>query len=175
MPRRFFRKFAVKREHMKERWFLAPFDHLLHDHRLWSIRRKTVVPATSLGLFVAFLPAPGLFLIAALAALTLRVNIPVAVLASLANNPLTMGPIYYLAYRIGAELLSIPERAAPAFSGAPSIDWMQNTFMTIWQPLLLGSVLAGAIAALIGYVLLDLVWRLSLADYKARKRNQRNR
>lgn len=158
---------------MRQRWFLAPFDHLLHDHRLWSIRRKTVVPAASLGLFVAFLPLPGLFLIAALAALALRVNIPVAVLTSLANNPLTMGPMYYVAYRIGATLLSVPERASPSFSIEMSYDWLQNTFLTIWQPLLLGSVLAGAVAALIGYLLLDVVWRMSLADYKARKRKQR--
>ena len=39
MPRRFFRKFAFKRHHMSEQWFMSPFRHLLHDHRLWGIRR----------------------------------------------------------------------------------------------------------------------------------------
>jgi uncharacterized protein (DUF2062 family) len=35
---------------------------------------------------------------------------------------------------------------------------------------LLGSLLVGAIAALIGYVFLDVMWRFSLADYKTKKR-----
>ena len=80
MPRRFFRRFALKRETYKGQWFLAPFSHLLHDSRLWAIRRRNVVPAFALGLFVAYLPFPGHMLIAALLALLLRVHIPVAAL-----------------------------------------------------------------------------------------------
>ena len=69
MPRRVFKKFAFKRHELSEKWFLTPFRHMLHDHRLWGIRRKTVVPAFSLGLFVAFMPFPGHMLQAALLAL----------------------------------------------------------------------------------------------------------
>ena len=85
----------MKRQHMRDRWFLAPFQHLLHDHRLWGIRRKTVVPAFALGLFVGFMPFPGHPVWAALAALALRVNVPVAALSTFVSNPLTMGPMYY--------------------------------------------------------------------------------
>ena len=56
MPRRFFRKFAFKRHELSEQWFMTPFRHMLHDHRLWGIRRKTVVPAFAIGLFIAFMP-----------------------------------------------------------------------------------------------------------------------
>ena len=59
---------------MSKQWFMAPFRHLLHDHRLWGIRRQSVVPAFSLGLFIAFLPFPGHTLMGALAALALRVK-----------------------------------------------------------------------------------------------------
>ena len=45
--------------------------------------------------------------------------------------------------------------------------------MNIWQPMLLGSVLLGTAAAIAGYVTLDILWRLSLADYKNRKRSNR--
>ena len=100
MPRRFFRKFAFKRHHVSEQWFMAPFRHLLHDHRLWGIRRRTVVPAFAIGLFVAFMPTPGHTLTGALLALGFRVNIPVAALATWVSNPLTMGPMYYFAYRL---------------------------------------------------------------------------
>lgn len=170
MPRRFFRKFAFKRHELSERWFMTPFRHMLHDHRLWGIRRKTVVPAFSLGLFVAFLPFPGHFISAALAALALRINIPVASVTTFVVNPLTVGPIFYFEYQLGALLLSI-ESGPPQFD--LSIDWVTHTFVSIWQPMLLGSVLAGSVTALLGFVVLDAFWRNSLAKYKTRKRNKR--
>ncbi len=166
MPRRFFRKFAFKRRELSERWFMSPFRHLLHDHRYWGIRRRTVVPAFSLGVFVAFLPIPGHLVIATLVGLALRCNLPVAALATFVVNPLTIGPIYYFTYRVGAALLSI--EPGP-FEIELSIEWMTSTFASVWEPLLLGCLLVGAIVALIGYVFLDVMWRFSLADYKTKK------
>jgi uncharacterized protein (DUF2062 family) len=170
MPRRFFRKFAFKRHHMSEQWFMAPFRHLLQDHRLWGIRRRWVVPAFALGLFIAFLPFPGHTLIAALLALALRVNIPVAAVSTWVSNPLTMGPLYYFAYRLGVTILDIPPKP---FSFELSLDWVTHTFVNIWQPMLLGSVLLGSAAAMVGYVVLDLLWRISIGNYKARKQSIR--
>jgi len=170
MPRRFFRKFAVKRHALSERWFMTPFQHMLHDHRLWGIRRKNVVPALSLGLFISFLPFPGHFIFAALAALALRINVPVAALATFVVNPLTVGPLFYFAYRVGAVLLRI--EPGP-FYVELSVDWLTNVFISVWQPLLLGCVLLGSIAALIGYVVLDGIWRYSIHRYKTKKRNGR--
>ena len=170
MPRRFFRKFAVKRHELSKRWFMTPFRHLLNDHRLWGIRRKTVVPAFALGLFVAVMPFPGHFVAAALAALALRVNIPVASVTTFVINPVTVGPAFYFAYRVGATLLRI--EPGP-FSFEFSLDWMANVFMTVWLPLSLGCVFVGSIAALIGYVVLDGLWRYSLHDYKSKKRSNR--
>lgn len=167
MPRRFFRKFALKRQHFAGRWFLAPFAHLLHDQRLWGVRRRTIVPAFALGLFVGFMPVPGHVLIAALLALVLRINIPVAALTTFVSNPLTVGPIFYLAYRVGRFLLDLPPRS---FSVELSIDWLTDNFLNIWQPLMLGAVLCGAMAALVGYVVLDAFWRASIADYLAKRR-----
>ncbi|MDH3613911.1 MAG: DUF2062 domain-containing protein [Gammaproteobacteria bacterium] len=150
---------------------MSPFQHLLHDQRLWGIRRKTIVPAFSLGLFIAFLPVPIHFVLAALAALALRINIPVATLTTFVVNPLTVGPLFYSAYRLGAFLLSI--EPGP-FSVELSIDWVTTVFTSIWQPLLLGCLLIGSTAALIGYVTLDALWRYSVHDYKTKKRNQRS-
>ena len=149
---------------------MAPFRHMLHDHRLWGIRRKTVVPAFSLGLFVAFIPLPGHFVAAALAALALRINIPVAAVTTFIINPVTVGPVFYFAYRLGAMLLRI--EPGP-FSFELSLDWMANVFMTVWLPLSLGCVFVGSIIALIGYVALDGLWRYSLHDYKSKKRSNR--
>lgn len=172
MPRRFFRKFAFKRHHIADQWFMAPFRHLLQDHRLWGIRRRWVVPAFAIGLFIAFMPIPGHTLMAALAALALRVNIPVAAVATWVSNPATMFPMYYFAYQLGSNMLGMELQP---FEFEASIDWLTHTFVNIWQPMLLGSVLLGAAAAIAGYLLLDLAWRYSLADYKSRKRSDRSK
>jgi len=171
MPRRFFRKFTLKRHELSEKWFLSPFRHMLHDHRLWGIRRKNVVPSFALGLFVACQPIPGHYFLSALLALALHINIPVAVLTTFISNPLTMGPIYYFSYRVGAALLGIPEKP---FHVELSMEWLTHSFVSIWEPMLLGCVLVGTIAGLVGYGLLDFLWRYSIHDYKSRKRRQRN-
>lgn len=170
MPRRFFRKFAPKRENLKDRWWLSPFKHLLNEPNLWVIRRRTVVPAFSLGLFVAYLPFPGHIVLGAILAIVLRVNLPVAALSTLVSNPITIGPIFYTSYELGRQLL----REAPIeLDFELSIDWIFGKFLDIWQPLMLGSILLGAIVALIGFVTLDLVWRASIWDYLKIRRQRR--
>jgi len=172
MPRRFFRKFAIKRHELAERWFMAPFRHMLHDTRLWGIRRKTVVPAFSLGLAISFMPFPGHALQAALLALALRVHIPVAVLTTFISNPVTVGPMYYYAYRLGATLLGIhPD----PFVIEISWEWIQNVFLGIWLPLTLGCLLLASGAAIVGFATLDAFWRYTLHDYKSKKRNKRTK
>lgn len=170
MPRRFFRKFALKREHLKSQWWLAPFAHLLHDPLLWGIRRRTVVPAFALGLFICYLPFPGHMLMGALAALVLRVNVAVASLTTLVSNPLTIGPMYFTGFELGRQLLGQPPRP---FDFEMSFAWLFDRFVTIWQPMMLGCVLLGAILSLIGYISLDLLWRASISDYLTRRREKR--
>jgi len=171
MPRRFFRKFAFKRDRLHGQWFMAPFRHLLHDHRLWTIRRKNVVPAFALGLFIAFLPFPGHILVAVLLALALRINLPVAALSTLISNPLTVGPLFYLCYSLGAWLMGIQPQP---FEFEFSLAWLGEQVTDIWEPLLLGCVLVGSVVATVGYVALDLLWRASISDYLAKRRAKRS-
>jgi len=172
MPRRFFRKFAFKRHQLVENRLVEPFQHFLHDQKLWGIRRKTVVPAVAWGVFVAFLPIPGHVLVSVLGSLLIRCNIPVAAVSTFISNPLTIGPMFYFSYRAGASLLGI--EPGP-FAIELSLAWLGSTFMSIWQPLILGSVLVGTISAVIAYVFLDVLWRFSIGNYKSRKRNDRYR
>lgn len=170
MPRRFFRKFSLKRDRLAQRWYLAPFAPLLKDPNLWGIRRRNVVPAVALGFFVAYLPFPGHIIATALLALALRVNIPVAVLAVLINNPLTVGPMFYLAFEFGEFLLGMDPQP---FEFELTTDWVVNGFRRVWRPLLLGSVVLGAMLSILSYVVLDLVWRASVAGYLREKRRKR--
>lgn len=169
MPRRFFRKFTLKREHLKGRWWIAPFDHLLHDPNLWGIRRRSVVPAFALGLFIAYLPIPGHMLVAILLAILFRFNLPVATLTTLVSNPVTMGPMYYAGFELGRVILGQPPHV---FEFEMSITWLAERFASVWLPMLLGCILLGALLAILGYLILDLVWRASIWDYLARRRRR---
>ncbi len=160
----------MKRDQARAQWYLGPFDHLLHDPNLWGIRRRAVVPAFALGLFVAYLPFPGHMVTAALLALVLRINIPVAIVSTWVINPLIIGPAYYLAYEVGNTLLRRPPRP---FEIELSFAWLVDGFVNVWQPLLLGCVLLGAILSLVGFVALDLLWRASIWDYLKRRRARR--
>ena len=149
---------------------MAPFRPLMDDHRLWTIRRKTVLPAFTLGLFIAFMPIPGHMLVAALLALAMRINMPVAAFTTLVVNPLTLGPVYYLCYELGAALLGIEEQP---FEFEFTLTWFSERFSEIGEPLLLGCVIMGSIVAATGYVVLDWFWRASIADYLAKRRARR--
>jgi uncharacterized protein (DUF2062 family) len=170
MPRRFFRKFAFKRDRIHGQWFMAPFRHLLNDHRLWTIRRKNVLPSFALGLFIAFMPIPGHLLAAVLLALALRINIPVAGLSTLVVNPLTVGPVFYLCYLLGVVLLGVDQQP---FDFEFSLTWLGEQFSEIGAPLLLGCLIVGSTVAIVGYVALDYFWRASIADYLAKRRAKR--
>ena len=81
-----------------------------------------------------------------------------------------MGPMYFVAYKIGLGLLDVEPQP---FDFELSLSWFSEKFVTIWQPMTLGCVLLGSIAALVGYIGLDLLWRASLADYIAARRARR--
>lgn len=172
MPRRFFRKFAVNRDFFHAQWYLAPFRKLLNEQNLWAVRRRTVVPAFAIGLFIGYMPFPGHPLFAALLALLFRVNLPVAAITTFVSNPLTMGPMYFLAHRLGRTLLNMEPRP---FEFELSIRWVMESFQNNWQPMMLGCLILGTILAITGYIVLDLLWRASIADYVTRKRNERRR
>ena len=91
------------------------------------------------------------------------------------SNPLTMAPLFYFAYLVGATILGIPE---VEFTFELSTEWLMQSMGYIWQPLLLGCVIMGTISALVGYTAVRLLWRLHivqhLKDRKLRKKKAKN-
>ena len=170
MPRRFFRKFAFKRHHFHKQWYLRPFRAAMKHPVYWGITRRSVVPAFSIGLFVAFIPLPIHTFLAVFLPVLFRVNIPVTFAATLTSNPLTMGPMFYFSYRVGLLLLGMEPQP---FDFELTFEWVQSGLANIWQPLFLGCFLVGATTALIAYVALDLLWRASIGDYLRRRRSER--
>ena len=78
--------------------------------------------------------------------------------------------MFLAAYELGRQLLRLPPREVEF---ELSLAWLFDGFAYIWQPLMLGSILLGAILALVGFVTLDLIWRASIWDYLKKRRARR--
>lgn len=177
MPRKFLNKFLLSRDEIHARlhgkWYMRPFDVLLHDPALWSVSRRGTCEALALGVFLCCLPFPGHSVFAVLGALYWRLNLPVALAAVWVNNPFTIWPIYFFAYKLGSWLLQHKPRRFP---DQISIEWVISEFRHIWAPLWLGGMVEGLFFALIGYAALDVAWRLSIAGrWKLRQAERRER
>ncbi|KHD11475.1 hypothetical protein PN36_18570 [Candidatus Thiomargarita nelsonii] len=135
------------------------FGKLLHDPNLWHLNRHSLAGGMAVGLFVAFVPFPGQMLLAAGLAILFSVNLPLSVSLVWVTNPITIPPAFYLAYKLGAMLLGLPTQAIELDF---SPEWVFHTLANIWQPLLLGCFVLGAISALIGYWLVIFLWRLQV-------------
>jgi uncharacterized protein (DUF2062 family) len=173
MPRRFFKRLSRQRHSLKERWFMRPFQAVLHHPEYWSLNRRSVTRAVALGMFCAFIPLPVQMPFAAVGAVLFRINVPVAIAGVFVTNPLTTVPIFYAAYWIGCFMLGQP---SDRFSFEMSWQWVQSDLLPVWKPFLLGCFALGVGSALLSYVLLGSLWHLSLVrQYYERKREDRRK
>ncbi|WJW76776.1 DUF2062 domain-containing protein [Thiohalobacter sp. IOR34] len=156
MPRKFIKRYLPDAEKVRRHPHLARFGTRLHDPNLWHLNRRSISGAMAVGLFCALLPLPGQMVIAAALAIWARVNLPASVALVWITNPLTMGPIFYGTYRLGSWMLgSTPEVGGMELSSAALLQSMEE----IWEPLLLGSLVTGLVAAVLGFGLVRLAWR----------------
>ncbi len=144
---------------------------ILRDPDIFHLTRRSAAGGVAIGLFIAFLPVPGHMLIAALLSILLRVNLPLAVLMVWVTNPLTMPPIFYMAYRLGATILDRPLRQVEF---EISLSWFQGTFMEIWPSLFAGSLVFSVVTSVIGYITIRLIWRLSVVEKWERRKQKKS-
>ncbi|NOX08722.1 MAG: DUF2062 domain-containing protein [Gammaproteobacteria bacterium] len=166
MPKRLFKKYLPDHQQLKEHKYLSWFgDHLLDPH-LWHLSRRSLAGAGAVGIFCAFIPMPLQMIIAAGFAIIFRVNLPFSVALVWITNPLTMGPIYYTTYKLGAWMLN---SQILEYDSENTFEWLVSVMDQIWQPLLLGSFATGAILATIAYYGILWIWGYQvLKKYKNR-------
>lgn len=172
MPRKFLKRILPDHHRVRDHKHLRFLGTLLHDPNLWHLNRSSVSGGVAVGLFTAFVPMPFQMALAAVLAIMLRVNLPIAAALVWITNPLTMPPLFFLSYKFGAWLLDV-EVVPVAFE--PSLDWMMTKMGGIWKPFLLGSFLTGALLALLGYFTVRLMWRLHIVSRWKERRAQRQR
>lgn len=75
---------------------------------LWRFNPRTMAPAFYFGAVLAFLPLYGFQIPLAFAvAFFVRGNLPTMVGLQFLTNPVTIAPVYFLTYRIGARVLDL--------------------------------------------------------------------
>jgi hypothetical protein len=150
------------RETIHQYKLLRPFAAQLSHPSLWRMNRRSVPRGVAIGLGVAVIIPFMHTVIAALLAIPARANVAIAALFTLVVNPLTIPPLYYAAYRIGAWELhhdsAILSRAdAERFSS-------ELTRLLFWIHHASGSIAVGVLTiavglSVVGYLTASLAWR----------------
>lgn len=157
---------------IREHKHLRVFGELLHDPNLWHLNRRSAAGAFAVGLFCAFVPIPMQMILAAAMAILFRVNLPISVALVWITNPLTMAPIYYFAYKLGAWELGQPAQEYPS---APSLEQIVTGLNQVWAPFLLGCFTLSVVTAIAGYMLIRGLWRLHVVRQWRRKGRRRGK
>jgi len=156
MARKIIKRFVPGPDWIKKQRSLRFLDRWLHEPSIWHLTRQSVTNAVFIGTFVAFVPFPGQMLLAALIAIALRANMPISIMFVWISNPLTMAPIFYLAYNVGAAVIDTP---TDSFTFELSWQWIEHELGSIWQPFLLGCFLCGTFFGLLASALVRWLWR----------------
>ena len=154
---------------IKNRWIklLGP---RLQEPGLWHINRKSCSGGVAVGIFCAFIPMPFQMLLAAIGAIFFRSNILVAVPMVWLSNPLTMPPMFYFCYWVGAQLLN---SNIGDFEFELSFDWLVTGLLEIWQPFLLGCLVVGATTSALSFVLTRVIWRYHILNHLKIRKNRK--
>ena len=170
MPKEFIKRFMPDHEKIRNHKHLKVFGTLLHDANLWHLNRRSASGAFAVGLFMAFVPVPFQMLLAAGAAIIARVNLPISVALVWLTNPVTMPPMFYFAYKVGAWLLGVQPMH---IHFELSTEWLLTELTTIWQPFLLGCFVLGLLSAAGAYFAIRGLWRLRLVRHLERRKAER--
>ena len=153
---RWLKKKLPNKSILKRYRLLKLFGGILHRPGLWKFSRSTLAKGAAIGLFAAFVPLPFQMVMAAALAVFFSANLPLSVSLVWVTNPLTIPPLYYFCYKIGAVFFATK---LPPYEGTTK---MASYLYIIWKPFLLGSFICGTIAAVLGYIVVYILVSLFL-------------
>jgi uncharacterized protein (DUF2062 family) len=182
MPRKFLKRYMPDVDKVREMKAFRVFGDTLFHPALWHLNRRSAAGGVAAGLFCGLIPGPLQMIGAGVAALVFRVNLPVALLTTLYTNPLTIVPLYFLAYKIGAFVLGAAGRTEvdppPAWAWThpiASVEAFGQWMIGLGAPLAVGVVLLATLLATCGYVTVRVLWNLHLRHAWLARRNRRTR
>lgn len=157
MPRKFLQRYMPDHHKIRGHKHLQFLGDLLHHQHLWHLNRRSVAGAFSVGLLVAFIPVPFQMPLAAILAILFHTNLPISVALVWVSNPITMPPLFYFAYELGASLLGT---APQHFTFELSFNWLMTSLEEVWKPFLLGCLILGVSSAVLGNIMMRFIWRM---------------
>ena len=175
MSRKFFRKYLPDPDTVLGKRWAAPFRPWLGHPNLWHLNRRSVPGAVAIGLFCGLVPGPVQMLSALILAIPLRCNVPVALVMTLYTNPLTIVPLYLVAYAYGRAILGYTGPDAPItpyewdWSLAAFWQWMAS----LGKPLGVGLLALAVTLAVLGYFVTELAWRAQVVIAWKRRASRR--
>lgn len=183
MPRKFLRKYLPDADAVRSGRMVTLFGRWLQHPNLWHLNRRSVPGALAIGLFAGLVPGPLQMLTALLLAAPLKKNVPIALLVTLYTNPLTIVPLYVIAFEYGNLLLG---RGHGLGGIEPFVmdwsDWlgsmqaMAHWCLSLGKPLAVGLLALALTLAAVGYFVARLGWRLYVtAAWRARLRKRSER
>lgn len=167
MPKKLIKKYLPHPDRITKNRWIKKLGPRLQEPDLWHINRKSCSGAAALGMFCAFVPVPFQMLLAAIGAIFFRYNILVAVPMVWVSNPVTMPPMFYFCYWVGALLLGVE---VGVLNFELSFDWLMSGLLDIWQPFLLGCLVVGLTCALLAFGVVRLFWRYHIWTHIRRRR-----
>lgn len=159
MAKKWLQKYLPSADEIRENKSLGFLGTLLHDANIWHLNRRSVSGGVAVGLFFCYVPIPMQMVQAAIAAIVFRVNLPIAVSSVWVTNPLTIPPMFYLAYLVGGFILGTEPQS---FQFEFSLDWLFMELGASWRPFLLGCFVLASLSSVIGFFTTRLLWRMHL-------------
>ncbi len=127
----------------------------INKKQLWHLNRKSISKATIIGLFLAWVPVPFQMVLAAACSVYFNANLPLSIALVWLTNPLTMPPLFFFAYKIGAYCLNI--QISYINFNLLSI-WQLLTTYNMWKAFLFGCFVCGISSSITGYIIINIIW-----------------
>lgn len=179
------RRFLPSPQTVKSNRWLRWLGPALHHPRLWHMNRHGLALGMALGVFFGLLVPLAQIPVSAAAAVALRANLPAAVASTLVTNPVTYGPVYYAAWRLGRSLLGdevradeVPPKLPTAAEAEAAADSRAGAsafgrIVGVGKPLLLGLAVFATSLGLATYFVVSWLWALRVHWKRRRRRRAR--
>jgi len=154
------------RETIEANRLLRPVAHRILVPALWRFTRRSVPRGVALGIVTGILFPFAHMPLAAIFALPVRANVPVAVGTTLLNNPVTIPPLWWAAYHVGHWVLRLDHDVPghPLVTNVKAhVGWLHWLVAQGGPPTIVGLVLIAVSLSVISYAATSLIWRLRIA------------
>lgn len=180
MPRQFFRRitarFAPATDAVMGNPWLRKYLPAITDPDLWHLNRHSTARGIAIGLACGLIPGPLQVASTALICIAWRGNLPLAVVTTFYTNPLTIVPLYIVAYEVGRMFMPGHSNGAalvpPVMSfDLAGIETFAHWVLSLGPTLALGLTLLALTLSVAGYFGTSLAWRYhTLRAWRARAR-----